>query len=120
MPGRGGGVDGVVAPLGRVDVLGALDGVELPGRAVALVPDPGRAGAGPLDPGRGEVPPGLPGPLEGGGGGVVPPSFPPLFFLLPFSAFCGFAFSFFTTSASRVTSRHIPALVVTPLNTSLN
>jgi hypothetical protein len=98
-------------------VLGAADGVELPGRAGALLPDPGRAGAGPVEPGRGGVPPGLPGPVDGGGGGFVSPPFPRF---LTFFSFSGFEFSFLTTSARRVTSRHIPALVVTPLKTSLN
>lgn len=124
-PGRGGGEDGVVAPLGRLDVLGAdgedgadgADGVELPepGRIGALLPEPGRIGVGPLEPGRGGVPPGRPGP--GGGGGVDPPPFPPFFFLSGFSVF---VLSFLTTSARRVISRHMPAFVVTPLKTSRN
>ena len=105
--------------LGEDGAEGELDGVELPGRIGELLPDPGRIGAGPPEPGRGGVPPGRPGPAGGGGvgGGVEPPPFPPFFLLLSFS---GLALSFLTTSARRVTSRHIPAFVVTPLNTSLN
>ena len=104
--------------LGEDGEEGELDGVELPGRIGELLPDPGRIGVGPLEPGRGGVPPGRPGADGGGGGGgVEPPPFPPFCLLHSFS---GLALSFLTTSARRVTSRHIPAFVVTPLNTSLN